>query len=190
MANTAHILMTSDDFLLWCLDQEDRYELVEGLPVKMMAGASNRHDRLVVNLIVSLGNQLRSTPCRPATADIAVKTKIRSVRRPDVTVTCDPPRADTYDATTAKMIVEVLSPSNRGIAWQRKLEEYFQRAGLVYVLLVEADTAAVRLYSRPTELAAWEPVDVEGLDATIELSGIGCQLTMRDLYDGISFDPA
>ena len=55
--------MEGDEFLLWCLDQEDRYELVNGVPVKMidarlMVGASRAHDRIVVNLIASLLGQL------------------------------------------------------------------------------------------------------------------------------------
>ena len=50
--------MEGDEFLLWCLDQEDRYELVNGVPVKMMAGASRAHDRVAVNLIASLLGQL------------------------------------------------------------------------------------------------------------------------------------
>jgi hypothetical protein len=46
MANRAERQMDADEFLLWCLDQEDRYELVNGFPVKMgdgpqmMTGAS------------------------------------------------------------------------------------------------------------------------------------------------------
>ena len=30
MANRAERLMDGDEFLLWCLDQEDRYELIDG----------------------------------------------------------------------------------------------------------------------------------------------------------------
>ena len=44
MANVACQPMSVEEFLVWQLAQEDRYELVEGIPVKMMAGASNFHD--------------------------------------------------------------------------------------------------------------------------------------------------
>ena len=36
----ANKTMTVEAFFEWQLGQEDRYELVEGLPAKMMAGAS------------------------------------------------------------------------------------------------------------------------------------------------------
>ncbi|MEQ1696741.1 MAG: Uma2 family endonuclease [Hyphomicrobiaceae bacterium] len=187
MPNIARTLMDSDEFLHWCLDQDDRYELVEGIPVKMMTGASNRHDQIIVNVIIALGQQLRGTGYRPATADIAVKTRIRSIRRPDVTVTCDPPSKDTYDAATPKMVVEVLSPSNRGIAWQRKLEEYRNRDGLIYILIVESDAPAAILLTRLPGMREWTDTDVDGLDATIELPEINCRLPMSDLYAEIDF---
>lgn len=180
-------LMTPDEFLLWCLEQEARYELVDGVPLEMMTGASNRHDTILGNIFALLHGQLRGTGCRPATADIAVKTKRRGVRRPDITVTCDPPRADTYDAEKARMVVEVLSPSNRGLRWQRKLEEYRERSGLAYILLVESDAAEATLLSRADDTAPWTSADVDGLETVIELPSIGCRLAMAEIYDGINF---
>ncbi len=84
MAGAAPQLMEADEFLVWCLDQEARYELIEGVPVEMMAGASEVHDRVVVNIISLLNAQLRGSDYRPTTADIALRTRIRSARRPDV----------------------------------------------------------------------------------------------------------
>lgn len=188
MTQAARKLMSQDEFLIWCLDQEARYELVDGLPVEMMTGASNRHDQVIINIIACLHSQLRGTPCRPATADIAVKTRRNSIRRPDVTVTCDPPLPDTYDAEKARMVVEVLSPSNRGVAWQRKLEEYRRRDGLSYILLVETESIGATLLYRITNDAPWDSLDVDRLDETIDLPLIGCRLPMADVYADISFD--
>ena len=124
MASAALKLMTPEEFLLWDLTQEDKHEFVDGCPIKMMTGASGVHDVVVVNLIVLLATQLKGSPCRPTTDDIALRTKIRSFRRPDVTVTCDPPKGDVYEALEPRMVVEVLSPSNVGINWDRKMREY------------------------------------------------------------------
>jgi Uma2 family endonuclease len=199
MTNTVPSLMTADDFLLWCLRQEDRFELVDGVPVRiveeidtpdgprMMTGASDVHDRIVVNVIIALGNQLRGTPCRPATADLAVRTKIRSVRRPDVTVTCDPPLGNRYEVSP-KLIVEVLSPSNRGVPWQRKLDEYWRLDAARYVLLVESQEPRAVLYTRSGP--AWDSVDAETLADVFELPGIGCRLAMADIYEGLDLPTA
>ena len=183
MAGAALRLMEADEFLVWCLGKEARYELIEGVPVEMMAGASEVHDRIVVNIISLLNAQLRGSPCRPTTADIALRTRLRSVRRPDVTVTCGPPpRDNVYEAQQPRLVVEVLSPSNVGVAWERKMREFRQREGLDYILLVDAALVAASLYVRSDK--GWDAQDFEQLSETIELDRIGCRLAMTEIYDG------
>ena len=181
MAGAALRLMEPDEFLVWSLDKEARYELVEGVPIEMMAGASGIHDRLVVNIISLLNGQLRGSGCRPTTADTAVRTKIRSVRRPDVTVTCDPPRGDVYEAKQPRMVVEVLSPSNKGVAWDRKMREYRRHEALDYILLIDSELVSATLYTRSD--AGWDDADYVRRTDVIELSRLGCRLAMADVYD-------
>jgi Uma2 family endonuclease len=205
MANAARKLMTVEEFLVWCLDQEDRYELEDGVPVRMMTcdgairtegpqrraekyRASSRHDRIVINIISELRAQLKGSRCTPTTADIALRTKLRFTRRPDVMVTCDPPRPDIYEATDAKLVVEVLSPTNRGLRWQRKLEEYRHRAGLTYILLVKSRAPEAILLTRVGDGDGWQDTDFDGLDAVVDLTAIGCRLPMAEIYDGVTFD--
>ena len=182
MSNVAVKLMEADEFLLWCLDQDGRYELVDGEPIEvdMMAGAGRLHDRIVVNIIASLHQQLRGGSFHPATADTALRTKIRSVRRPDVMVTCDPPKADIYEALEPRLAVEVLSKSNTGVSWERKLKEYRRHEKLQYILLVDSEVAAVTLFERTK--TGWDIVDAEQLADVIELPKIKCRLLLADIY--------
>lgn len=182
MAGAALKLMEPDEFLLWCTRQEARYELVDGEPVEMMAGASGLHDLIVTNLIALFKAELRGTPCRPTTADIAVRTRIRSFRRPDVTVTCDPPRGDVYEAQEPRMVIEVLSQSNAGVSWERKLREYRRLEALDYILLVDSQFVAATLYARTSD--GWDDLDADRLEDAIELPRIGCRLTMAEIYEG------
>ncbi len=188
MGSAARQLMEADEFLVWCLDQENRWELIEGVPVEMMARASEIHDRIAVNVIISLGNQLRGGPCRPTTADIALRTRIRSVRRPDVMVTCDPPRGDVYDAQKPRMVVEVLSASNVGVAWDRKLREYRRREDLAYILLIDSKLVGATLYVRTGQ--DWADQDFDRLSQSIELPLIGCRLVMADVYEATGLNEA
>ncbi len=188
MAGAALSLMAVDEFLAWSLDQEARHELIEGVPVEMMTGANGLQDLIVTNSIAVLKSQLRGGPSQPTTADIAVRTRIRSVRRPDVTVTCDPPRGDAYEAIEPKLVVEVLSPSNKGVAWDRKMREYRRMTHLDYILLVDAETVAATLYCR--EGSEWNDVDAETLADVLELSKLGCRPMMTEIYDGTGFSPA
>jgi Uma2 family endonuclease len=108
MADAARKLMTVDEFHLWCEHQDDRYELVDGVAVLLrgMAGASDPHDAIVVNLIGTLFNQLAGTPCRPSTADKVLRTAINCVRRPDVTIECSPVTPKTFELRNPVAVFE------------------------------------------------------------------------------------
>lgn len=180
MASAAVKLMTADEFLLWQQDKEVRYELVDGIPIEMMTGASDVHDRVVINLIVLLGHQLRGTRCRPTTADVALRTKRRAVRRPDVMINCAPLKGDVYEALEPRMAIEVLSKSNVGVAWERKLLEY-QRLDLDYILLVDSRCVAATLLTRD-DARSWESSDYDSLVDVVSLERLGCRLPLADVY--------
>lgn len=188
MADAARPTMTPEDFFVWQRDQDELYELVDGYPVprhRMMTGASMQHDRVTVNIIGSLYAQLRGKPCRPTTADIALRTSIRGLRRPDVMVECAPLVADTYEAREPRLVVEVASPSTTSIDQTRKVEEYKRHPTLTAILLVETLKPQALLYRRGPD--GWAIETFEGLEAVIDLSDIGATLAMADLYDGLTF---
>jgi len=86
MADPAQQTWTIDQFFAWQAGQPDRYELVGGVPVRMMAGARNVHDDIVVNLVSELRAQLRDGSCRPFTGDGSVETLPGQIRRPGLAV--------------------------------------------------------------------------------------------------------
>lgn len=177
--------MSIDEFFVWQTKQDQRYELVDGYPVphRMMTGASNFHDSVVVNCIVALGSQLRGTRCRVATSDTALRTSIRGLRRPDVTVDCAPPRDGSYESHRPTLAVEVFSPSTKLIDQMRKLEEYKRLPTLVYILFAEPDVPEVLLYTRGPD--GWSDEAYSGPEAVIELPEIGARLPLADLYQGL-----
>jgi Uma2 family endonuclease len=190
MADAARPTMTPEDFFIWQRDQDELYELVDGHPVprhRMMTGASMQHDRVTVNIIGSLYAQLRGKPCRPTTADIALRTSIRGLRRPDVMVECAPLVQDTYEAREPRLVVEVASPSTTSIDQTRKVEDYKRHPTLAAILLVEPQKPQALLYRRSG--AGWEIETFEGLEVVIDLTEIGATLAMADLYDGLAFPP-
>jgi Uma2 family endonuclease len=95
--------MSQDEFFAWQERQDQLYELVDGMPVlplKIMTGASQAHDRVVVNI-----------PCRPTTDDLAVRIPAGNVRRPDVTVECGEAGRRELAVREPRVVIEVLSPS-------------------------------------------------------------------------------
>lgn len=185
--NAALKLMTPDAFLDWCQYQEDRWELVDGMP-RMMTGATRRHDRIVVNLIADLHAKLRGKPCQPNTADVAARMQHGNVRRPDVTVDCASVPDKSLSSTSPTVFFEVLSPSTRTIDLMRKAEEFKQMPTLRHIVIIEPDRPQVLLWSRADETAPWVDRDIEGPDAVVPLTAIDVTLPMTAIYDGITFE--
>ena len=102
---------TIDRFFAWQARQPDRYELVGGFPVRMMAGARNVHDDITVNLLAELRGQLRGSGCRPFTGDGAIETLPNQIRRPDAGVDCGQRDPDAMKAALPRMVAEILSPA-------------------------------------------------------------------------------
>ena len=177
---------TVQQFFAWQERQDERYELVGGFPLKLMAGASNAHDDIVVNLVGELRARLRGGPCRPFTADGSVETFPGQIRRPDAGVDCGRRDPNDRKAAEPRLVAEVLSPSTRDFDAFRKLEEYKTVSSITYVLLVEPNAPEVAMWSRTTD-GTWEVSRIEGLENTVELPTFGVSLPMSEIYDGIAF---
>jgi hypothetical protein len=164
--------MSEQAFFAWQEKQERLYELVDGLPVlppKMMTGASQPHDRAVVNIICALGNQLRHGPCRPTTDILAVRAGGSNLRRPDITIECGHGGRRDMTVKEPRVTVKVLSPSTIS----------FDRFN---------DTEAPRV-DAPSRSAGgtWTSTRYEGLDAKIELPTINASLGLDEVFEGMEF---
>lgn len=198
MADPAQRLMTTEEFLNWCLTQDQKWELVDGVPVLKdvvdpmtgMTGASRRHDRIVTNIIIALGNRLRGGPCQPTTDDIAVETRAgQRIRRPDVTIDCGQGRDDDMQAAEPVAVFEVLSPSTRQTDLVRKLDEYRALGSLQHIAFIEQVAADLTVWSRDAA-GIWQSTVLQGLDGQIELGDIEVSLPLAEIYADVAFDPA
>ena len=186
MSEPSERTMSVEEFYLWQLDQDERYELVDGVPrpLRGMTGASNVHDTILVNGIIQLGMRLDGKPCRVATPDTALRTKIRTTRRPDITVDCAPPQAKSYESHRPTVVVEILSPSTKKIDHITKLEEYRRHPTIRHILLVDPDAARALHFARP-EGGEWTDVELSGREAVIDFTAIEVSLPLGALYDRI-----
>ena len=187
MAETQMRLMTCEEFYQWQLDQDERYELVDGAPRlrRVPPGATNYQDTIVVNCIGELGARLRGKPCWVASANTALRTSIRTSRRPDVTVDCAPPDGKSYEAHKPTVAVEVLSPSTSKTDRFIKLEEYRRHPTIRHILLVDPDAIAAVHYSRP-EGGERADAELRGAEAVIEFTAIEVALPLGALYDRLT----
>jgi Uma2 family endonuclease len=186
MAEPALRDWTVGEFFAWQEKQSERYELVDGHPLKMMAGAKNVHDDIVVNLIGELREQLRGGGCRPFTGDGSVETRPSQIRRPDVGVDCGPRNPEAMTAAQPKALFEVLSPSTRDFDSFGKLAEYRAMSSVDYVGLIEPNEPVAVFWARGAD-GQWIETRIEGLDGALELPALKIILKMAAIYEGVVF---
>jgi Uma2 family endonuclease len=182
--------MTAEEFLAWQERQDRLYELVDGVPIlppKMMTGASQAHDRVVVNIIATLHNQLRGSPCRPTTDDLALRIPAGNIRRPDVTIECGQAGPRELLVREPRAVFEVLSPSTMSFDRFRKVREYQTIESLAYILLVDTEAPRIDLISRVDD-GSWLQSQHDGVEAVIDLTAVGASLRLTDVYEGVSFE--
>ena len=185
LAETAPRGMTVEQFFAWQEGRAERYELVNGEPLRLTAGAKNVHDDIVVNLVGELREQVRGSGCRPFTGDGSVETRPGQIHRPDVGVDCGPRDPNGTKAALPRLVVEVLSPSTRDFDTFKKLDEYKETDSLEYIALVEPNEPVVFFWRRKAR--AWVEAQVRGLDAQIDMPKIGVRLQMAAIYEGVEF---
>jgi Uma2 family endonuclease len=161
-----------------------------------------------MNLSISLGLQLRGTPCRAFSKDTKVRCgPYRSHTReglyayPDLVVVCAP--SQYHDQArdvllNPTLIVEVLSPSTEALDRGEKFRRY--RAWLPTLtdyVLVAQDHPMIDHYQRiptespaPQEQTRWKLETLEGLDANLHLPSINCTVLLAEVYERIVFPQA
>ena len=179
-AKSAEPPLTANEFFVWLENQNEKYELVNGQPV-LMAGASIAHDTIVANAIRVIGNKLLGKPCRPRTADIALRISDDQVRYPDLSIDCGKPSNTAREAAEPVLVIEVASKSTSMFDAVSKLEEYKSLASMKYILLVAAEKPNVRFYFRD-EQGAWNNQVLIGKDSVVDMPLIGLTMTLGELY--------
>lgn len=169
---------------------EEKHEFYRG-EIFLMSGGSPRHNRIAVNVLGQLYVQLRGKPCQPYNSDqrIAVK-KYPLHTYPDISIICGKLVLDTADkqaATNPHTLFEVLSPTTESYNRGRKFEFYRSLPSLQEYILVAQDRPAVDRFVRQ-ESGQWLLFDYHGLDATIPLPDLGCELRLADIYEGVVFE--
>jgi len=179
---------------------EERHSYLDG-EIYAMAGESDAHGVITVNLVGSLFNQLRGTPCLLRTKD----TKVRSgpilsagesarglFSYPDVLVLCGEP--EYHDALkdvvlNPKVIFEVLSETTEAFDRGEKFTRFQTwNPSLTDYVLVSQDRAQVEHFARQPE-GTWSYRRTTGLEATVVIVSINCTLKLADVYERVAFTP-
>lgn len=178
-------LVSADDFLGWISTQQDRFELVDGHIVRLMAGAKQSHNVVAANILAALLPQARRGGCRTTASDTAVRTGPGSIRYPDVVVDCSASDPDAVEALRPTLVVEVASPGTSAMDATDKLDEYRAHGAVSLILLVDPDLVLAKLYRRDGG-GHWQVEKYDGLDQAIDLPEIGSVLALGDIYASLA----
>jgi Uma2 family endonuclease len=129
---------TVDEFM--SLDENVRAELYDG-ELRMMAGTTTRHQRVLNRINGQLWLFLRGKPCEVFPAPFAVRLNAHedTALVPDIVVVCDKTKLDRRMCNGAPdLVVEVLSPSSMQYDKIRKYDKYLE-AGVREDWIVDPD---------------------------------------------------
>lgn len=160
-----------------------RHEYRRGL-VYAMAGGTDNHDRLALNLLSLINLHLGDSNCRFHSGNVKVNYQDQFYYYPDAFVTCDPrDRQDRYIKRYPKLIAEVLSPSTQAFDLSEKFADYQQMDSLEEYVLISQESQRVECRRR-TSATTWETIVYETGDRVI-LKSIDLEFAIADLYRGI-----
>ena len=180
-------MMTVADFLDWPGDGTDiRYELIDG-ELRAMARAADCHNTVVANLIMLIGNHLRSSgvPCR-VVASPGVQPRVRAdwnFRVPDLGVTCAPNRAGDVMTPEPILLIEVLSPGNKPQTYEN-VRAYATIPSVREIVIVHSTAVRAELLVRD-ELGNWPANPAEtGTGDALPLTSISATFLLTEVYAG------
>jgi Uma2 family endonuclease len=184
--------ITPQEYLERECQAETKSEYYDGVIVPR-SGASPEHDRIAVDLLRHLGNQLAGTSCEPFSSDMRVRVPAHNrYFYPDVSVACGGSKFEALSGVRSllnpRLIIEVLSDSTEKIDRSDKFRCYQTLESLGTYVLIAQDRPQVEVFTRMPE-GKWEYVLHAGLEATLTLPSIDCTLKLADVYARVEFLP-
>ncbi len=182
-------LVSVEEYLAGELASPTKHEYLGGV-VYAMAGARNAHNIIGGNILGSLHGRLRGRTCRAFNSDTKIRIRLPFQTRfyyPDTSVICRPnAQTDSFQDEPA-VIFEVLSRSTRRTDEGEKKDAYLMIPSLSVYVLVEQESPLVVAYRRSDN--GFDREVYEGLETTLRLPEIQCELPLADAYDGVEFAP-
>ena len=184
--NPAHKPISEEDYLQGELLAETKHEFIDG-EVYAMAGASENHNLLSLNMASELKNQLKGTPCRTFMADMKVKVGALFFY-PNVMVVCQKDDENEYYKNAPVVIVEILSKSTRRFDQTEKRLRYQKPPTLEEYVLIEQDKGEIQVFSKKDHWQSFyyylgDEITFSSLDVTVTVEDIYYQVNDDDVLD-------
>jgi Uma2 family endonuclease len=162
-----------------------RHEYVRGY-VYAMAGASNAHNEICLNVAELLRAHLRGGQCRTSMADVKLRPHFDEeiFYYPDLMVTCDPRDKHPLFNRFPKLILEVTSESTEMLDRREKLLEYLRIETLEEYVLIAQDRIEATVFRRSND---WKPQIIRDSNGELSLESLNLTAKMSAIYAGVVF---
>ncbi|MHB0975088.1 MAG: Uma2 family endonuclease [Thiobacillus sp.] len=178
-----HSPIDETDYLRLEETASGKHELVGG-EIYAMAGASERHNRIALNIAFHLRTATRGKPCRAFMADMKLRLAASATYYyPDAMLVCDPADDHPIYKQSPCFIAEVLSPATATVDVREKWAAYRGLASLRYYLLVDSERLWAKVFFRDAH-DAWFEQELSADDRVdVACDGTRLTLTLDDLYE-------
>ncbi|MDD3269795.1 MAG: Uma2 family endonuclease [Syntrophomonadaceae bacterium] len=176
---------TYSDYLKW--PEEERWEIINGVPYLMSPAPSTEHQRISTRLIAQLELFAADKPCSIFHAPFDVRLPrqdepdedVNTVVQPDIVVVCDQNKLDSRGCKGAPdLLVEIISLSTAKKDLNEKFNLY-ERSGVREYWIVWPNFQAIDIYhlneqGKYEKIASFSPGDtlssklIPGLDIKVE----------------------
>lgn len=178
--------LTPDQYLQMEDVSNIKHEYIDG-QIYAMAGASDPHVTIALNLASDLRSHVRGSSCRVYISDM--KVRIESLNRfyyPDVMVTCDPndQETPTYKRFPT-LIVEVLSDSTEAFDRGDKFVDYQEIESLREYVLISTKRQRVECFRR-NEQGLWVLQSYRPEQKSFRLESINFEGKLEELYENVT----
>ena len=181
--------LTPDEYLQLEADSPIKHEYIDGT-VHAMAGASDAHVTIALNLATLLRSHVRGTNCRVYISDMKARIEARNrYYYPDVMVTCDPRDQETSDEKNfPKLIIEVLSDSTEAFDRGDKFADYQTLESLEEYVLINTRHQRVECFRR-NQSGLWVLQYYVPEAETFCLQSLSFKDTLAALYEDVELEP-
>jgi Uma2 family endonuclease len=159
-----------------------RHEYVGGY-VYAMAGASDDHSRITINILAELRERLRGKRCEPFGADMKLKIPDTSAfYYPDVLVACDPADNAKYFRERPTVVFEVLSLETNQTDQREKWHAYALIPSLKTYVIVSQEKCELTILRRGRP-GPWVAAVLTGEDAVLKLPELKIEIPFARIYE-------
>ncbi len=179
--------LTIEEYLQLETSSDTKHEYCDG-EIIAMAGATDTHVTIALNMAVLLRNHLRGSGCRVYISDMKVKIEAKNrFFYPDVMVTCDAKdRENSIYKEFPCLIIEVLSDSTEAFDRGDKFADYQSLPSLQEYVLINTKKARIECFRR-TDNDLWLLQFYEINQINFELTSVEFVGKVDEVYQEVDF---